>query len=73
MPDQFDFDSLYAYRIVPPLLKSYIKAGSMIACEPAFDSKLGCADFLTILDTRQINENYSRKFLKPSRYFKNHI
>ena len=37
-------------EFIPPLLKSYLKAGSVICGEPALDMKFKCADFFTVLD-----------------------
>jgi len=64
--DQLDFGKKYGDKIVPGLLKSYIKAGSVIASEPAYDRSFGCTDFLTVLNTSLINENYRKKFVESS-------
>ena len=60
--NQLGINSEYAEKIVPPLLKSYIKAGAVICGEPAYDSDFQCMDFSTLLDTEFINDNYSKKF-----------
>lgn len=35
---------------LPPLCRSYLKAGATIASQPLYDENLNCFDFLTILD-----------------------
>ena len=62
--EHLDVDKTYGDKIVPGLLKSYIKAGAVIASEPAYDRNFGCADFLTILNTNLINESYKKKFVQ---------
>jgi putative hemolysin len=48
--------------LVPPLLKSYIRAGATIAGEPAVDLDFKCTDFFVILDTHQLSGAYNRKY-----------
>lgn len=50
---------------VPSLLKTYIKAGARVCSQPVIDSAFHCADWLTILDMRQLNASYGRKFVQP--------
>jgi putative hemolysin len=38
-----------AESLIPSLLKSYLKLGAKIACEPAFDEEFDCIDLLTVL------------------------
>lgn len=47
---------------VPSLLKSYLQAGAWIVSEPALDTFFNCVDFFTILDLRQLNAKYSRRY-----------
>jgi putative hemolysin len=47
---------------VPSLLKSYLQAGAWIASEPALDTFFNCVDFLTVLDLRQVNSRYSKRY-----------
>lgn len=42
-------DTSTAESLIPPLVKSYLKLGASIACEPAFDSDFDCIDLLTVL------------------------
>jgi putative hemolysin len=51
-----------ASKLIPPLLRSYIKAGAVVCGAPALDRDMRCADFFTLLDTTQIMENYDRRF-----------
>lgn len=70
------FDAWYAYfgkelsemqtreaeELVPPLLKSYLKLGAKIACEPAFDEDFDCVDLLTILHKEDLAQNLIQRF-----------
>lgn len=50
--------------LVPSLLKTYIKAGARICSQPVIDRDFNCADWLTVLDMRQLREAYGRKFMR---------
>lgn len=59
-------DSAYkpglARKLVPSLLKSYLKTGAVICGEPALDMDFKCVDFLTLLDIEKINATVNKKF-----------
>ncbi len=55
-----DIDSLKVF--IPPLLQSYIKAGSIICGEPAYDKHFKCADFITLLSVDNLNISFGSKF-----------
>lgn len=48
--------------LIPPLLKSYLKLGSRILAEPAFDKDFDCLDFLTVLKRSDLSKSIDRKF-----------
>lgn len=48
--------------IIPALLKSYLRAGARVIGQPALDEDFKCADFLTLLDMRNLGKAYERKF-----------
>ncbi len=48
--------------LIPPLLKSYLKLGSRILSEPAFDRDFDCLDFLTVLKRSDLSKSVDRKF-----------
>jgi putative hemolysin len=58
---------IYEYKeilhLLPSLIRGYLKMGAFICGEPAYDKKFGTADFFTMLDIRQINEVYRKRFL----------
>jgi putative hemolysin len=54
-------------ELIPALLKGYLKAGSKVCGEPAFDSKFRCADFFTILDLEQMNKLHEKKYNNEKR------
>lgn len=49
-------------ELVPPLCKSYIRAGAYLGGEPAYDSQFKCIDFLTILPRENLNKVLWRKY-----------
>lgn len=49
--------------ILPPLLKAYIRMGARICGAPAHDKEFHSADFLTLLDCRNMNSTYARHFI----------
>jgi putative hemolysin len=71
-----DFDILYASyqdklseaqneeaeKIIPPLLKSYIRFGAKIASQPAFDKDFNCVDFLTVLKKDDMINSLANRF-----------
>jgi len=71
-----DFDSWYSFfrnglnenqsseaqGLIPSLLKSYLKLGAKVACEPAFDEDFDCIDMLTILKKENLSIPLAQKF-----------
>lgn len=51
-----------AEKMIPPLLKSYIKFGAKIASEPAFDKDFNCVDFLTVLKKDEMINLLAKRF-----------
>lgn len=49
-------------RQLPPLLRSYLHAGSKVHGYPALDEDFQCADFLTILDLRNLNKKFFERY-----------
>lgn len=47
---------------IPPLLASYLKSGAKILGAPAFDEEFECADFLTLLDLKDVGDARSRRY-----------
>jgi putative hemolysin len=52
---------------VPPLLRGYLRLGSWIAGEPAYDPEFGCADFYVLLSLDRMDARYLRHFLGEAR------
>lgn len=48
-----------AENLIPSLLKSYLKLGAKIACEPAFDREFDCIDMLTVLKSENLISSMS--------------
>lgn len=57
-----DNQRLEADNLIPSLLKSYLKQGAKIACEPAFDEDFDCIDFLTVLKKEDLSDSLADKF-----------
>ncbi len=51
-----------AKNLIPPLLKSYLKFGAKVTGEPAWDSEMGCVDFLTVMRVENLSTQIERKF-----------
>lgn len=51
-------------ELIPPLLKTYLKAGAKVCSQPVIDRDFNCADWLTILDMRQLTNAFDRRFMK---------
>ncbi|NIP38645.1 MAG: GNAT family N-acetyltransferase [Candidatus Dadabacteria bacterium] len=47
---------------IPPLLKTYLKAGSKICGEPALDRKFKCVDFFTVLDSDLMAGKFEKRY-----------
>lgn len=52
-----------ARRVVPPLLRGYLRLGAVVCGPPALDSAFGTADFLVLLDLDKADQRYLRFFL----------
>ncbi|RIV35920.1 GNAT family N-acetyltransferase [Micromonospora radicis] len=50
-------------RLVPPLLRGYLRLGAWICGEPAYDPDFGVADYYVLLAMDRINPRYLRHFL----------
>lgn len=57
-----------ATRMLPPLLKLYMKAGAVICGAPALDREFRCADFFTLLDASVIDGNIDARYRKCGRH-----
>lgn len=51
-----------ANRILPPLLRTYLKLGAKICGHPHLDEEMNCIDYLTLLDTSVLNEDFEKRF-----------
>lgn len=47
---------------LPPLLRSYLHAGSFVHGMPAYDKDFLCFDLLTILDLKELNEKFAQRY-----------
>ncbi|MES3038028.1 MAG: GNAT family N-acyltransferase [Bdellovibrionota bacterium] len=71
-----NFDTWYSYlnngyndrlkaeaeELIPSLVRSYLKLGAVVACEPAFDAEFDCIDLLTILKKEDLASSLVQKF-----------
>lgn len=51
---------------VPPLIKGYLRAGSYICGEPAWDPDFNTADLFLLLPMSRISKRYARHFMQNS-------
>ena len=58
--ERFDIRTETIEELIPPLFKSYLKAGAKVCGEPALDKKFKCADFLTVLDVELLNGPFEK-------------
>jgi putative hemolysin len=56
-----------AEKLVPALLKSYLKFGAKVVSIPAFDKDLNCVDLLTVLKKIEMNNTMAKRFSTPAR------
>jgi putative hemolysin len=52
-----------ARRVIPPLLRGYLRLGAWVCGPPAHDPDFGCADLLVLLPIDRIDPRYLRFFL----------
>lgn len=59
--DEAEVDARVA-RSLPPLLRSYLHAGSKVYGFPALDKDFACADLFTILDLTKLNKKFNERY-----------
>lgn len=47
-------------RVVPPLVRGYLRLGAWVCGTPAFDPEFGVADFFTLLPMNRLDQRYLR-------------
>ncbi|MDG4793765.1 GNAT family N-acyltransferase [Micromonospora sp. WMMD1082] len=50
-------------KLVPPLLRGYLRLGAWVCGEPTYDPDFGVADYYVLLSMDRINPRYLRHFL----------
>ncbi|WP_433529737.1 GNAT family N-acetyltransferase [Micromonospora sp. CA-263727] len=50
-------------KLVPPLLRGYLRLGAWVCGEPSYDPDFGVADYYVLLSMDRINPRYLRHFL----------
>lgn len=48
--------------LIPPLVKSYMKMGAVVCCNPAMDRKFRCVDYLTLFSTVASSEKTKKRY-----------
>lgn len=62
-PDPVEVSRPEAFRdMVPPLLRSYLRAGAVVCAEPGLDLELKTTDYLTLLDLAGMNPRFAARF-----------
>jgi putative hemolysin len=49
-------------KLIPSLVKGYLRMGAYVCSEPVWDKEFNTADFFMLLDTKKINASYRKKF-----------
>jgi putative hemolysin len=49
---------------IPPLIKGYLRLGSYIAGQPAWDPDFNCADLFILLPVSRMNPKYAKHFMR---------
>lgn len=49
-------------RMVPPLIRAYLRMGAKVCGEPSWDPDFNSADFLMLLDLADLDQRYARHF-----------
>jgi putative hemolysin len=50
--------------LLPPLFQLYLKAGAKVCPSPVIDSKMRCADWLTVLKLKELSPAFARRFMR---------
>ena len=50
-------------KLMPPLLKGYLRLGARFSREPVLDKEFGAIDFLVLLNFDEMDSKYARHFL----------
>lgn len=48
---------------MPPLMRTYLKAGAKICSAPALDRKFKCTDFMVVLETKSLQKAFKEKYI----------
>ncbi len=57
-----DTEQLEAEKLIPSLVKMYLKMGANIVCQPAYDKEFKCIDLLTVLKTQELEASLAKRF-----------
>lgn len=49
---------------IPPLFQLYLKAGAKVCSHPVIDTKMHCADWLTLLNFKELSPAFARRFVR---------
>ncbi len=58
-----EYDKDEALKVMPPLIKGYLRLGSTIANGAYIDKSFNCIDVLAILKIKEINPRYLKRYL----------
>jgi putative hemolysin len=65
-PDYQIDDMVATMKILPPLIKGYVRLGAKICGYPALDSVFRTTDLLVLFDQKEINERYGKHYLNQT-------
>jgi putative hemolysin len=61
-----DIDEKTAFGKLPPMIKGYLRLGSDVVREPAYDPVFDTYDFCMIMAKHQVSAKYRRHFIEPA-------
>jgi len=60
--DTEGIDEATVHGLLPPLLRSYLRAGARVSRLPSHDPDFGCVDFMTVLDLDDSNDAFMGRY-----------
>jgi len=57
-----NFNEDKVFRLLPSLVRGYLKMGAYVCSEPVWDKEFNTADFFMLLDVERMNEKFKTRF-----------
>lgn len=63
-PNYIIEDKKAVYKLIPPIIKGYVRLGAKICGYPALDDVFGTTDVFVLFDRKEIDARYGKHYLK---------